>query len=190
MRASWVCRDRQGLHHWVAWCVVLVCVVGSLTGCDSFGRKFVRKRKPQPQVQRVLFQDEMYEQKTDAERYSAAYVRWQAWQGELRKPREMSVPYQQRAATHAADSLQRMFVLLPSDIAAPLERYVQHLQQYQRALSLHKLSIRELNKYVSRMEKIFRVVRRDYTPAKMAVYLNSGDTEQVVDESSAEETAE
>ncbi|MCX5707486.1 MAG: hypothetical protein NTY14_00660 [Candidatus Omnitrophica bacterium] len=116
-----------------------LALVFQLAGCESLGRKFVRKPNPESlKKEEVVFAPQEYKDEgvTNADLYRQYFLYWKTWQDELIDSLESSGNRKRQidSLNEGLKNLDNIKPLVKPEAAARLEAYIKDLQELREAI--------------------------------------------------------
>lgn len=154
----------------------------SLTGCQSFARKFIRKSKGEPKKEEPIFQPQEYPQmpQETVQFYKDYFLFWESWADELLSylSKDANFKKQKECAEQALDNLIKMQSLLNEEKAKALTILVNEFTAVKEAIFSGNLNSASLSSLRNKIERIKSQVRREFIYKKIQNYFKqvSGNT--------------
>jgi hypothetical protein len=159
-----------GAKKLLQFCCALVLVF-QLAGCESLGRKFVRKPDPQSlKKEEVVFAPQEYKDEgvTNADLYRQYFLYWKTWQDELIDSLESNGNRKRQidSLNEGLKNLDSIKVLIRPEAAARLEVYIKDLLELREAVIKDDYANRvEENR--RQAERIKRAILDDFSFGKI-----------------------
>jgi len=162
--------DRSNKFRLVFVCAVLVCVVAA-SGCESFRKKFIRKKKSQPQEEMVIApRDYSKEQLPSDQAYQKYYQYWRAWHQELISYLHQGSNQKKIASCFEQTllNLDRMKKLLANEEKKTnLDECIAQLKALQEESGDEKFKIASMDNLQIASDRLFRQIQRDFAFKKI-----------------------
>lgn len=142
------------------------CLLFSLTGCQSFARKFIRKPKGEPKKEEPIFQPQEYPQmpQETGQLYKDYFLFWESWADELLSylSKDANFKKQKECAEQSLDNLTKMQSLLNEEKAKALASRVNEFTAVKEAIFSGSLNSASLSSLRNKVERIKSRVRREF----------------------------
>ncbi len=158
-------------RNFLVWLILLSVTVVSLTGCQSFRKKFVRKKKEErkekfiPVLEPIDYPAKIH---TSEEQYKYSYSLWKVWSTDYVKSLEEkdSDKKQKYALVQALKALEDMKNAVNADKQAKLEEIITRVNELNSEYE-KSTEIRSQYQMKSRMEKVMSQIRNEMNPKVM-----------------------
>ena len=148
----------------LALCIVVCCAA---SGCESLGKKFVRKPKTPKQVEMVLEPQEYGGRAPSIELYDQYFLYWKSWQDEfIDSLSGTSRKRQLDTAAEALKNLGEMRKLLVEPAAKQLDVYIAQFEALKKEVAVDAYQTRTVV-YMERAEKIGRMIKSDFSKGQV-----------------------
>lgn len=150
--------------------LLIFFVLLNLAGCESFRKKFTRKKKETVKMPRI-YQLKKYEKKPTPELYKKHYAYWVTWQSELIRVLGENHKKDTRCIEEIVSNLDDMQNMLVKEKADALSPHIKKLVTVKDIIFNEELT--QANKdYVKRtLEREDRSIKRDFYYDKVKDYL-------------------
>jgi hypothetical protein len=167
-------RVLKGLIAQVVFVNVILFLCLELTGCESFGRKFTRKKKEPAKPEEMVLAPEDYTQQlpNKEELYRQYYIYWQSWQDELID--SLAEDTNRKKAvdciSEAIKNFDNMKRLLREEIRTKAEGPVKSLAALKEEI-LKDEYLTGASSYIQTAERLRREIAREFSFDKIEDYL-------------------
>ncbi len=144
---------------------ILLCLSLTLTGCEAFRKKFVRKSKREKEVNVVIDIKEYESEYSLKEAYKKYFTFWRAWRDELLTSldaQDLNRKKQVLAAKRTLESLQQMRELILPEKQARLDVFILEQKDIVRQLEGYNLSHVQKVRIKNMLEKQRRQIQKEF----------------------------
>lgn len=147
------------------------CLLFSLTGCQSFARKFIRKPKGEPKKEEPIFQPQEYPERPQdiGQLYKDYFLFWESWADELIAylSKDANFKKQKECSEQALDNLTKMQSLLSEEKAKAISPLVAEFTAVKEAIFSGSLNSASLSSLRNKVERIKSRARREFVYKKI-----------------------
>jgi len=149
----------------IGLCIAACCMA---SGCESLGKKFVRKSKtPARPVEMVLEPQDYGGRAPSEEMYDQYFLYWKSWQDEFADALSgTSRKRQLDTASEALKNLSEMRKLLVEATAKKLDVYIAELETLKNEVGADVYQARSVS-YAARAEKLRRQIMSDFSKSRI-----------------------
>ncbi|TAN60654.1 hypothetical protein EPN16_04850 [bacterium] len=149
----------------------IICFIFSITGCQSFARKFIRKPKGEPKKEEPIFQPQEYPERPQdiGQLYKDYFLFWESWADEMISylSKDANFKKQKECAEQALDNLIKMQSLLSETKANSLGPLVSELAGVKEEIFSGSLNSSSFSVLRNKVERIKSRVRREFIYKKI-----------------------
>ena len=152
--------------------VLLLVVLAGSSGCESFRKKFVRKKKRQPAEEEMVISPVDYskQQLPGDQAYQQYYVYWKSWHGELLAQLQNNANKKKILGCFEQMilNLDRMKNLLANEKkSAQLQTYIDEIQQNYDEVENKNFLIVSFAQLKESVESLSRAIHREFAFSKI-----------------------
>lgn len=154
--------------------LAVICLLFSVSGCEAFRKKFVRKSKRQKEVKVVIETYEYESMYSVEETYKRYFLFWRAAHEEMINSLKSQDGNRKKlvfAAEKIIENLQQMRQLLMPQMQARLDTFISEQKDIARQLNRFKLQHAQLIRIKSMLEKQRRQIQKEFNYKHIQEYL-------------------
>lgn len=148
--------------------IIIFILAVNLIGCESFVKKFTRKKKIEgPQEELVLAPEEYKDTRTAEEKYRQYFEFWKSWQTELYESllQKKSNKKQVSCANEAIKNLYSLRQMLNQEKQKKLDIYINQMNSLKDSIALDTYGYNSFT-YMQKVDSIRMNILRDFSYKK------------------------
>ena len=150
--------------------ILVLSVLGSLSGCETIRKKFTRKKKAKP-VRPMFYMEEEEVTRPPMELYSMHYIFWRSWTKDLVASAGENAKRDRRAAGEIIANLIDMEKYLTGEKKEELAKYIEDVKVITDKMIAGNVSEPRMGRLRQQLDKVARRITNKFYYKKVRDYI-------------------